>query len=89
MKEMKDFRQKFEENPPHSMVIQTLLNLKVNLKTLTNRVRNLYSWLSTSPLLGEVLNPTSDSHPEKSKKPGGNSRGLNDPDSKILLKHLA
>jgi len=48
---MKFFKEKFEQNPAHTMIIQTLLNLKVNLKTLTSRVRNLYSWLSTNPVL--------------------------------------
>ena len=86
---MKFFKEKFERNPAHAMVIQTLLNLKVSLKTLTSRVRNLYSWLSTNPALGELLNPCSD-RVDKSKVHEKEKKwALADPASKKLMRHLA
>lgn len=69
------------------MIIQTLLNLKVSLKTLTSRVRNLYSWLSTNPVLSGILNPENRGV-DKTKK--DNKRiELSDPATKKLMKHLA
>ena len=64
-----------------------MLNLKVSLKTLTSRVRNLYSWLSTNPVLSEILNP--ETHGAEKMQKNGQRLELSDPATKKLMKHLA